>query len=69
MPLDKKSAEMERSFEASYGPEEGKRNFYATLNKRINEGRPVKVGESKHLKAKRKHAKAGKRKMKRRGRR
>lgn len=65
MPLDSKSAQMKRSFEAEYGDKEGPRIFYATLNKRINQGKAVKVGESKHLKDKRKN-KRGKRRSSRR---
>lgn len=57
MPLDKKSREMESNFERQYGPKEGERAFYATLNKGINRGKPYKVGESKRLMAKRKHKK------------
>lgn len=54
MPLTGKDKEMASSFTRQYGPEAGKRAFYATLNKRINEGRPVNTPESKRLKAKRK---------------
>lgn len=54
MPLDTKSRKMLRHFQDEYGPEEGKRYFYGKLNKQISRGRPVKVGESRRLEAKRK---------------
>lgn len=54
MPLTGKDKEVASNFTRQYGPEEGKRRFYATLNARINEGHPVNIPESKRLKAKRK---------------
>lgn len=70
MPLTKKDRKLKRSFDDSYG-DDGKRVMYATLNKRINEGRPINVPESKRLAAKRRHHKRTKRheRKHRRGRR
>lgn len=56
MPLTGKDKEVESSMKRQYG-DEGDRVFYATLNKRINEGRPINIPESKRLAAKRKHHK------------
>lgn len=56
MPLTGKDKEVEDSFDRTYG-NEGKSVMYATLNKRINEGRPINIPESKRLAAKRKHHK------------
>lgn len=56
MPLSKKDRDMESNFEKQYGGR-GKSVYYATLNKRINEGRPINTPESRHVAAKRKHHK------------
>lgn len=56
MPKSKKDRDLERSFTDRYGDKEGERVYYATLNKRINEGRPIRTPESKRLKAKRRKA-------------
>ena len=56
MPLTKKDRDMERNFERQYG-DEGKSVYYATLNKRINEGRPINSPESHHVAKKRRHHK------------
>lgn len=53
MPLSAKDRKLKRHFTDEY--EDGERVYYATLNKRINEGRPIHVPESKRLAAKRKH--------------
>lgn len=55
MPLSESDEKMERHFADEYGGKEGKKIYYATLNKRINEGRPINSPESKHVAAKRKH--------------
>ena len=57
MPLSKKDKDMESNFERQYG-DEGKNAYYATLNKRINEGRAINSPESRKLAKKRKHHKA-----------
>jgi hypothetical protein len=54
MPLSKKDRKMKANFDRQYG-EDGKSIYYATLNKRINEGRPINTPESKHVASKRKH--------------
>lgn len=56
MPLSGKDRKMESSFEKQYG-DRGESVFYATLNKAINKGRPIKVPESRRLAAKRRHKK------------
>ena len=56
MPLTGKDKEVEDSFENTYG-DNGKSVYYATLNKRINQGKPINIPESKRLAAKRKHHK------------
>lgn len=53
MPLSKKDRDMEQSFERRYG-NRGKRVYYATLQKRISEGRPIDSPESRKLSRKRK---------------
>jgi hypothetical protein len=69
MPLSGKDREMESSFERQYG-DRGKSVYYATLNKRINEGRPINTPESKHVASKRKKRKSKRttRRSRRRGR-
>jgi len=57
MPLTGKDRRMEQAFTDRYGSE-GKSVYYATLNKRINEGRPINTSESRRLAKKRKHHKA-----------
>ena len=56
MPLTGKDRKMEQSFERGYGSD-GKSIYYATLNKRINQGRPINSPESRKLANKRKHRK------------
>ena len=66
MPLSEKDRDMERSFERQY-PGRGKSVYYATLNKRINEGRAINSPESRKLAKKRKHhRRAGRHKMRKR---
>lgn len=60
MPLSKKDHDMERNFEKQYGSR-GKSVYYAVLNKRINEGRPINSPESRHVEKKRKHHRKQKR--------
>ena len=60
MPLSKKDRDMEGNFEREYG-DKGKSIYYATLNKRINEGRAIKSPESRHVASKRKHHRAKRR--------
>lgn len=60
MPLGKKDRKLKASFDRTYGPD-GKSVMYATINKRINEGRPINTPESRHVAAKRKHHKKRKR--------
>lgn len=68
MPLSEKDREMEGSFERQYGGR-GKSVYYATINKRINEGRPINTPESKHVASKRKRkSKRTTRRSRRRGR-
>lgn len=54
MPLRGRSKEVERNFEDEYGPE-GKRVFYATMNKQISKGKTPKLEEARKLAQKRKH--------------
>lgn len=66
MPLTGKDTKVLRNFESEYGPEEGKRNFYAS----INSGRVTGIPEAKRMKSKQKRARArtrvkGKRLMRR----
>ena len=49
MPLTGKDAKLLRHFESEYGEKEGERTFYATLNKHINQGRPIRTPESRRL--------------------
>lgn len=60
MPLGKKDRDMQASFRRTYG-DDGKSVYYATLNSRINQGRPINTPESRHVAAKRKHRKKRKR--------
>lgn len=60
MPLSKKDRDMESNFERQYG-DEGKSVYYATLNKRINQKRPINTPESRKLAKKRKHSRRKKR--------
>jgi hypothetical protein len=53
MPLTRKDRKLRRNFDR-YGKDKD-RVFYATLNKRINEGRPIDVPESRRLEKKRRH--------------
>lgn len=55
MPLTAKDRELKRHFTDEYGDDRGERVYYATLNKRINQGRAIKVPESRRLKSKRRH--------------
>lgn len=55
MPLSKKDRKMRRNFNR-YG-KEGDRVFYATLNRRINQGRPINIPETRRLEKKRRHHK------------
>lgn len=55
MPLTKKDREVRSNF-SRYG-DDADRVFYSTLNKRINEGKPINIPESKRLKAKRRRRK------------
>lgn len=68
MPLSKKDRKISSRMASQYGKDKGKRVFYATLNKRISEGRPIDVPESKRLMAKRRHSKRTKRRGLRRRR-
>lgn len=64
MPLDEKSAKVKRKFNEEYG-DRGDRVFYAS----INAGKVKGIPEAERMAKKRKHARSGKRKIKRRGRR
>lgn len=55
MPLTKKDRKLKKKFQKRY--HDGESVYYATLNKRINEGRPIDTPESHHMQAKRKHHK------------
>lgn len=46
---------MKRNFAKQYGGKEGEKIFYATLNRRISEGRPIDSPESHKMAKKRKH--------------
>lgn len=61
MPLTGKDREVEGRFEREYGPKEGKRAFYAS----INSGKVKGIPEAKRMAKKRKH-KRHKRRSKRR---
>lgn len=54
MPLGKKDKKLKHSFAKQYGDKEGERVYYATMQKRINEGKPINTPESRRLEAKRK---------------
>lgn len=55
MPLEKKDRKILGSMQRDYGAERGKSIYYATLQKHINEGKPINTPESKRLAAKRRH--------------
>jgi hypothetical protein len=61
MPLRGSDSRIEKGMEKRYGRKRGKSIYYATLNQRINEGRPINTAESRRLKEKRKHHRKHKR--------
>ena len=65
MPLGKKDKKLKRHFTSEYGDKEGKKIMYATINKRISEGRPIDTPESRKMVKKRRGAKRKQRRSKR----
>jgi hypothetical protein len=57
MPLTRKDLKVERKFESEYGPEHGKRAFYAS----INAGKVKNIPEAARMAKKRAHARRSRR--------